>query len=241
MKLKLKVQRDGTLRPRWYGAWVTDGRYHETSLCRWRGKPPASFRVKDEGDKAFEDSRTRALAELRRELLDSLGVARARGLLVRMGFASGKRDGELALGEMRAGMPYEKAFMLGPQLHSIEGAVRVEKVHLELDLKAKHFVGEFLWTNSWECDAHVTELGYGDDPQCWQQIGYASGYTSAFVGRLIVFKETECHSMGDSHCRIVGQAAEDWHDDEYVDYFRPQRIGERLIDYSIGLEHLRAV
>jgi integrase len=65
MKLKLKVQRDGTLRPRWYGAWVTDGRYHETSLCRWRGKPPASFRVKDEGDKAFEDSRTRALAELR--------------------------------------------------------------------------------------------------------------------------------------------------------------------------------
>ncbi len=65
MKLKLKVQRDGALRPRWYGAWVTDGRYHETSLCRWRGKPPASYRVRDEGDKAFEDSRTRALAELR--------------------------------------------------------------------------------------------------------------------------------------------------------------------------------
>ena len=65
MKLKLKVQRDGSLRPRWYGAWVVDGRYHETSLCRWRGTPPASFRVRDEGDKAFEDSRTRALAELR--------------------------------------------------------------------------------------------------------------------------------------------------------------------------------
>ncbi|WP_373714763.1 XylR N-terminal domain-containing protein, partial [Roseateles sp.] len=91
---------------------------------------------------------TRALAGLRRELFDSLGVARARGLLVRMGFASGQRDGELAVREMHAGMPYEKAFMLGPQLHSIEGAVRVEKVHMELDLKAKHFVGEFLWTNS---------------------------------------------------------------------------------------------
>lgn len=65
MKLKLKIQRDGTLRPRWYGAWMTDGRAHETSLCRWRGTPPASFRVADEGDKAFEDSRTRALAELR--------------------------------------------------------------------------------------------------------------------------------------------------------------------------------
>ena len=184
---------------------------------------------------------TRALAGLRRELFDSLGVARARGLLVRMGFASGQRDGELALREMRAGMPCEEAFMLGPQLHTIEGAVQVEKVYMELDLKTKHFFGEFLWTNSWECDAHVTDMGYGDDPQCWQQIGYASGYTSAFFGRLIVFKETECHSMGDSQCRIVGQPAEDWRDDEYVDYFRPQRIGERLIDYNIGLEHLRAV
>lgn len=65
MKLKLKVQRNGELRPRWYGAWITDGRAHETSLCRWRGTPPASWKVGDEGDKAFEESRTRALAELR--------------------------------------------------------------------------------------------------------------------------------------------------------------------------------
>lgn len=184
---------------------------------------------------------TRALAELRKELLDSLGVNRARGLLIRMGFASGQRDGELAVKERLNGMPCDKAFMLGPQLHSIEGAVQVEMLQMELDLKTKHFYGEFIWTNSWECEAHVADFGYGDDPQCWQQIGYASGYTSAFVGRLIVFKETECRSMGDSHCRIIGQAAEAWHDDEYIDYFRPQRIGERLIDFSIGLEHLRAV
>jgi two-component system response regulator HydG len=184
---------------------------------------------------------SRAVAELRKELLESLGVQRARGLLVRMGFASGQRDGEIAVKQMRAGMEAEQAFMLGPQLHTIEGAVRVEKVHLELDLKTKHFFGEFLWHNAWECDAHVADFGYGDDPQCWQQVGYASGYTSAFVGRLILFKESECRAMGDGHCRIVGQPAEDWHDDAYVEYFRPQRIGEKLIDFSIGLEHLRAV
>ena len=184
---------------------------------------------------------TRALAELRKELLDSLGVKRARGLLIRMGFASGQRDGELAVKERRGGMPVEQAFMLGPQLHSIEGAVLVEKIHVELDMASKHFFGEFLWTNSWECEAHIADFGYGEDPQGWQQIGYASGYTSAFVGRLVAFKEIECRSMGDSQCRIVGQPAEDWHDDEYVDYFRPQRIGEKLIDFNIGLEHLRAV
>lgn len=183
----------------------------------------------------------RALAELRKELLDSLGVARARGLLVRMGFASGQRDGELALKEMRAGLPVEQAFMLGPRLHAIEGAVQVEKVHMELDLKRRHFFGEFVWSHAWECDAHVADYGYGDEPQCWQMIGYASGYTSAFLGRLVVFKETECRSMGDGHCRIVGQPAEAWHEPEYLAHFQPQRIGERLIDFSIGLEHLRAV
>ena len=184
---------------------------------------------------------TRALAELRKELLDSLGVQRARGLLIRMGFASGQRDGELAVKERRAGMPVDQAFMLGPQLHTIEGAVLVEKISLELDMATKHFFGEFLWTNSWECEAHIADFGYGEEPQCWQQIGYASGYTSAFVGRLVVFKEIECRSMGDSHCRIVGQAAEDWHDDAYTSHFRPQRIGEKLIDFNIDLEHLRSV
>ncbi|MES3012320.1 MAG: XylR N-terminal domain-containing protein, partial [Pseudomonadota bacterium] len=47
---------------------------------------------------------SRAVAELRKELLESLGVQRARGLLVRMGFASGRRDGELAVKQLRAGM-----------------------------------------------------------------------------------------------------------------------------------------
>lgn len=184
---------------------------------------------------------TRAFAELRKELLDSLGVERARGLLVRMGFASGQRDGDLAIRERRAGMRTEDAFLLGPKLHSLEGAVRVEKVHLELDLARGHFFGEFLWENAWECEAHSADFGYGDDPQCWTQVGYASGYTSAFMGRLVVFREVECRSMGDSRCRIFGQPAEDWKDDRYVDLFRPESIASRLIEFNIGIEKIRAV
>ena len=37
-----------------------------------------------------------AQALLRKELIDSLGIDRARGLLTRMGYASGLRDAELA-------------------------------------------------------------------------------------------------------------------------------------------------
>ncbi|RZL90028.1 MAG: sigma-54-dependent Fis family transcriptional regulator [Variovorax sp.] len=183
----------------------------------------------------------RAFAELRKELLDSLGVERARGLLVRMGFASGQRDGELAVRERRAGLRTEEAFMLGPRLHSIEGIVHVEKVQLEMDLATRHFYGEFLWENSWECEAHVADFGYGEDPQCWSQIGYASGYTSAFMGRLIVFKEVECTSMGDSRCRIFAHPAEEWQDERYLDYFRQHHVAERLIEFNLGLEHIRSL
>ena len=182
-----------------------------------------------------------AFRELRRALLDSLGVERARALLVHMGFASGQRDGELAVKERRAGMRTEDAFMLGPRLHSIEGIVHVEKVQLEMDLATQHFFGEFIWENSWECEAHVADFGYGEDPQCWSQIGYASGYTSAFMGRLVVYKETECTSMGDSRCRIVGQPAEAWMDERYLSYFRQHRIAERLIEFNLGMEHVRSL
>ena len=76
----------------------------------------------------------RAMAALRKELFDSLGVERARGLLLRMGFASGQHDGEMAVKQRRAGMDTEEAFLLGPKLHSVEGIVSVEKVVLEIDL-----------------------------------------------------------------------------------------------------------
>jgi integrase len=65
MKLKLKRQRDGELRPRWYGRYKVDNREKEIPLCKWRGTPPESGSVADEGDKAFEASRNQALAEMR--------------------------------------------------------------------------------------------------------------------------------------------------------------------------------
>lgn len=65
MRLKLKRQRDGELRPRWYGRWKEEGTVREHPLCRWKGTPPASGSATDEGDKAFEASRNQALAELR--------------------------------------------------------------------------------------------------------------------------------------------------------------------------------
>ena len=70
------------------------------------------------------------------------------------------------------------AFVVGPQLHMLEGSVRVTPLKIEMDVAAGQFYGEFRWENSWEAEAHVREYGPQADPVCWMLIGYASGYTS---------------------------------------------------------------
>jgi DNA-binding NtrC family response regulator len=183
----------------------------------------------------------RALAALRKELFDSLGIERARGLLIRMGFASGRHDGELAVKQRRSGLETKEAFLLGPKLHSIEGVAGARMVTLEIDLASGHFLAECLWENSWEDEADVADFGVGEEPACWTQIGYASGYSSAFMGRLVVFREVECRGLGDARCRIVGQPADEWNDPQYVGQFLPQAIGPQLAAFDADLEQVRAI
>ena len=77
-----------------------------------------------------------AQALLRKELIDTLGLDRAQGLLTRMGYESGVRDAELA--RVRAeSMGDLDAFMTGPQLHTLEGIVKVTQIRLELDRTAR--------------------------------------------------------------------------------------------------------
>lgn len=152
-----------------------------------------------------------AVQALRDELIETLGVERARATLTRMGYRAGAHDAMFAR-QVRAGGPALDAFWVGPQLHGIEGVVRVELLRMEVDLEAGHHYGEFLWHDSAEDEDHVERYGLSDTPVCWMQIGYASGYTSAFIGRNIVYREVECRAMGFDHCRIVGQPAEAWDD-----------------------------
>jgi two-component system, NtrC family, response regulator HydG len=183
---------------------------------------------------------TRALGAFRKELLNSLGAERARGLLVRMGFASGQQDAELAKKLVGAGT-LEDVFLLGPRLHMIEGVARVSIVKSDLDLVNGRFYGEFIWENSWEAETHVQDFGIGQDPACWTQIGYASGYVTAFMNRFVVFKEVDCIGKGDRRCTIVGKLAEEWRDSEdYIRMFRPDSIVGQLLELQEEVAQLRA-
>lgn len=183
---------------------------------------------------------TRALGAFRNELMTSLGTERAKGLLVRMGFASGKQDAELARKMVGSGS-LEDVFLLGPRLHMMEGVARVRTVRSELDLKKGNFYGEFIWEDSWEAATHLQDFGIGHSAACWTQIGYASGYVTAFMNRFVVFKEVECAAKGDAHCLIVGKPAEEWEDSkDYIDMFRPDSIVGQLMELQEEVAQLRA-
>jgi DNA-binding NtrC family response regulator len=181
-----------------------------------------------------------AQASLRKELINTLGMDRARGLLTRMGYESGLRDAELVRTRTTA-LSDRDGFMTGPQLHSLEGIVKVTQIRLEIDRAAGKFYGEFLWEHSWEGQWHRHYFGVHSEPVCWTQIGYACGYTSAFMGRPILYKEVECAGMGNDHCRIIGKPVEEWEDaSEYADFFNHESIAEQLIDLQTQVADLRS-
>jgi DNA-binding NtrC family response regulator len=181
-----------------------------------------------------------ALSGLRRELMHSVGQEHTRRILMRMGYESGVRDAELAK-TLRGGQNSIDAFLVGPQMHMLEGSVRVSPVHLDMDIATGRFAGEFIWENSWEAECHVNEFGPQQDSVCWMLLGYASGYTSAFMGRSILFKETMCTACGDPHCRIIGKPAEEWPDAaEQLAYFEANSLISRMLELSSQVHMLRA-
>lgn len=181
-----------------------------------------------------------ALGGLRKELINSIGIDQARRILTRTGFASGTRDAELAK-KIRGLHNAVDAFVVGPQLHMLEGNVRVTPIKIDMDIPAGRFFGEFRWENSWEAEAHLKEFGPQEDPACWMLIGYASGYATAFMGRFVLFKEVVCVACGSPDCRIVGKPVEEWPDAaEYTPYYESDSIVSRLLELRTEVDTLRS-
>ncbi|MCM2357875.1 MAG: sigma 54-interacting transcriptional regulator [Geobacteraceae bacterium] len=181
-----------------------------------------------------------AQATMREELIETLGMYRAREIITRMGYASGVRDAELVSTRAQGASDME-IFMTGPKLHMLEGIVKVTPIRVQFDRVAGKFYGEFLWENSWEGQWHRRHYGAHTEPVCWSQIGYACGYTSAFMGRPVLYKEAECSGMGDNNCRIIGKPLDEWEDAaNYTRFFNRESIAEQLIDLQTQVVQLRS-
>jgi DNA-binding NtrC family response regulator len=192
------------------------------------------------GDRRMVLLHTESMSALRQDLINSIGVEHARRILNRMGFASGMRDAEFAM-RTRRDRPIEEMFWVGPQLHMLEGAAKVTPLVTEIDKASGHFYGEYRWDQSWEAYAHRQKFGLVDDPACWILQGYASGYGTGFMGKLILFKEVTCSACGADHCKVVGKPIEEWPDgDSYRPYFESDSLIEKIETLSLQVEALKS-
>jgi two-component system, NtrC family, response regulator HydG len=170
------------------------------------------------------------LRGLRAELVATLGLKRAHGLLFRMGFASGKTDAAL----VRALLPdadLETILHLGPEMHGLQGVVVGNVDRIEFDLAKRHFFCDGTWRKSWESESQLEQFGETVEAACFSQTGYASGYATALLGELIVFKEVACMSCGAPVCRIIGRPAAAWgENDPFVKMLEPHNVGAELIE-----------
>jgi two-component system response regulator HydG len=185
-----------------------------------------------------------AVGHLRRELVDTLGTERARGLLTRAGYVSGARDAQLVRERWPSG-DAANVFMAGTRLHALEGMVKVTPLSFEFDIDRGTYEGEFLWEHSSEDDEHITAYGIGTEAACWSQVGYATGYVTSLFGQLVVFREVECRSMGASVCRVIGRHAAAWgdvsEDLRYLEAKDFRRLGRDSADRPDGANALTGV
>lgn len=181
-----------------------------------------------------------AMGAFRREMVNSMGVERAKGFFLRLGYQSGLKDAELAR-KLRPHCDEIDIFLAGPQLHALKGMVNVIPIQVDIDKEAGEFYAEIEWVDSFEVEICQTELGQMEAPACWSLLGYACAYTSSFMGREVIFRETNCRGCGDDKCIIVGKPAEQWEDaEEFARYFKADPIMEELYDLQSQVSSLRS-
>lgn len=180
-----------------------------------------------------------ALWCLREDLTESLGAERAKRFFMRYGYYAGVQDAEIAK-KIRPDAHLTEMFLVGPQLHNIRGMVKVTPVELMIDAEQGKFYGAFDWEDSFEVSYYKKKNGISKEPVCWALLGYASGYSSFFMGKQIAFKETQCEAMGHTHCHIIGKPVEEW--DNTTDLERsllPDPVEEELFSLRHELDELK--
>ncbi len=150
-----------------------------------------------------------AFGTLRRELIDSVGLDRARQIIRRFGFANGYRDG-LTTGEMFNWDNDTEWWLSCPALQNHQGKGNVIPHRTVIDREAGTFEVQVEWQDSYEAAQHLRLYGRADAPVCWSLSGYMSGFATALMGEEVYLVEQECVAQGAPHCLVVGKTKRAW-------------------------------
>jgi hypothetical protein len=184
----------------------------------------------DSGITTFKETRliifdVNAIGLLRQNLINTLGIDKARDFFLRFGYQNGFAD----FLQMKVSYQFDSEMDLlasGPVMHTWEGIVHASPIELHFDRQKDDFYFTGIWTNSYEADQHLSFNKYAKEPVCWSLMGYASGWATAFFGSPLVAIEPVCVGKGDSHCEWKIQSPKAWGDEaniyieSYKDFWR---------------------
>lgn len=180
-----------------------------------------------------------SLTNFRKEQILTVGLERAKGFFMRLGYSLGQKDAELVK-RLSGDLAPEELFRTGFQLHSLKGSVRVEEKTLEINAKTQHFFAKLVMHDAYEAEMFTSELGLIDGPACWALVGHASSFASELLGQEIIFKEKQCRGCGDTLCLFEGRPATEWEDHQtYRNYFKTAPIIEELYELQDQISVLR--
>jgi purine catabolism regulator len=166
-------------------------------------------------------SSTEAWGMLGRDLIDALGIERAKRFLLRYGWHCGKHEANMFKDLFQWENDLEW-LLAGQYMHNISGRVESVPSKLDIDMDKGLFDVEGHWYNSYEAKQYLMHFPPHNEPVCYFLIGYGGGYCSAILNKKVIFKEVECVGKGDHHCRYVGKTLEEW----------GSEIAEDLINYE---------
>ena len=167
-----------------------------------------------------------AIGLLRQNLIEALGFDKTKEILLKFGFQNGYAD----FLQMKLNYEFDTEMDLlasGPVIHTWEGIVQATAKEIRYDRKTGEFFFTGVWTSSYEAEQHLSFNEPSDEPVCWTLMGYASGWCTAFFGKMLIAIEPFCVGKGDDHCEWKIQPPEVWGEeaDIYVQAYK-QILGE---------------
>ncbi len=196
---------------------------------------PTGGVIRFAGDRALLFN-TVALGLLRRELVETLGLTTARGILTRFGYAHGWRTADALRQQFEWDSEHEWQ-LAGGRVHQLQGFLTYEPVPRAPGELPKGFASS-VWRDSYEAHEHLAHLGPSTEPVCWTLTGFASGYLSRVAGRRILCFEEKCVAKGDPYCLMVGRPEEEWQNCPSSDrrFFDRMCLDETLKDVTDRLK-----
>lgn len=169
-----------------------------------------------------------AQAVERRQLIEMMGVERARGLQYRMGFEHGRRDAQRHIQTFNKNtrLALQAALVFG----QLQGRFVAETKNFEFNLDESTLHREVELTACSEAAIQTMTRSGWDECVCWNTAGYLSGHVSEILGRHVITLETSCLAHGGEACNFTSRldaefgAEADW----VREAMRPQSFEQEI-------------